>query len=119
MTAAEKSGEGQGNARKKIRSVRKKLPPKSDLRALADFFKILGDGTRLRILWALSESALCVGDLCDLLKMKQPAVSHQLKTLKLSRIVKDTREGKVVTYTLDDEHIRQLLDLGMEHLRET
>jgi ArsR family transcriptional regulator len=84
---------------------------------LADFFKLFGDGTRIGILWALSESEMCVCDLCALLKMKQPAVSHQLKNLKQSRIVKARRDGKVIYYSLDDDHIRALLDVGMEHIQ--
>lgn len=70
------------------------------------------------VLWALSEVEMCVCDLCALLKMKQPAVSHQLRNLKQSRIVKSRREGKVVYYSLDDHHIRSLLNLGMEHIEE-
>jgi ArsR family transcriptional regulator len=62
---------------------------------------------------------MCVCDLCALLKMKQPAVSHQLKNLKQARVVKARREGKVIYYSLDDEHIRELLNLGMEHILET
>jgi ArsR family transcriptional regulator len=85
---------------------------------LADLFKLFGDSTRLSILWALSESEMCVCDLCALLKMKQPAVSHQLKNLKQSRIVKYRRDGKVIYYSLDDEHIRDLLNLGMSHVQE-
>jgi ArsR family transcriptional regulator len=69
-------------------------------------------------LWALSESELCVCDLCALLKMKQPAVSHQLKNLKQARVVKARRDGKVIYYSLDDDHIRQLLNMGTEHLKE-
>jgi ArsR family transcriptional regulator len=84
----------------------------------ADLFKLFGDSTRLGILWALSESEMCVCDLCALLKMKQPAISHQLKNLKQSRIVKARRDGKVIYYSLDDDHIRRLLNLGIEHVQE-
>jgi ArsR family transcriptional regulator len=101
-----------------IRSVRKAMPDPVHLYDLADLFKLFGDSTRLGILWALSESEMCVCDLCALLKMKQPAVSHQLRNLKQSRLVKARRDGKVVYYALDDEHIRTLLNHGMEHLRE-
>ena len=94
------------------------MPEIVDLYELADFFKLFGDSTRLRILWALSESEMCVCDLCALLQMKQPAVSHQLKNLKQARVVKSRRDGKVIYYALDDEHIRALLDLGMEHIQE-
>jgi DNA-binding transcriptional ArsR family regulator len=102
-----------------IRSVNRKMPDPVDLYELADLFKLFGDSTRLGILWALSESEMCVCDLCALLKMKQPAVSHQLKNLKQSRIVKARRDGKIVYYSLEDEHIRKLLNLGMEHTQES
>jgi ArsR family transcriptional regulator len=102
-----------------IRSVKQNMPDTVALSHLADLFKLFGDGTRLGILWALSESEMCVCDLCALLKMKQPAVSHQLKNLKQSRVVKARRDGKIVYYSLEDEHIRRLLNLGMEHTQES
>ena len=95
------------------------MPDPVALCELADLFKLFGDSTRLGILWALSESEMCVCDLCALLKMKQPAVSHQLKNLKQSRIVKARRDGKIVYYSLEDAHIRRLLNLGMEHTQES
>lgn len=101
-----------------VQRVKQRMPKRTDVRELADFFKLFGDGTRLRLLWALSESEMCVCDLCALLKMKQPAISHQLKNLKQSRVVKSRRDGKVVYYALDDDHIRRLLNLGMEHIQE-
>jgi ArsR family transcriptional regulator len=101
-----------------IRSVQQKLPDQVALYELADLFKLFGDSTRISILWALGESEMCVCDLCALLKMKQPAVSHQLKNLKQARIVKARREGKVIFYSLDDEHIRDLLNFGMDHIQE-
>jgi ArsR family transcriptional regulator len=94
------------------------MPDPVALYKLSDLFKLFGDSTRLGILWALSESEMCVCDLCALLKMKQPAVSHQLKNLKQSRIVKARRDGKIIYYSLEDEHIRELLNLGMEHTKE-
>lgn len=101
-----------------VKQVQGKLPEEASLHELADLFKLFGDCTRIRILWALSESEMCVCDICALLKMKQPAVSHQLKNLKQARIVKSRRDGKVIFYSLDDEHIRRLLDFGMEHIQE-
>ena len=101
-----------------IRSVERSMPDWNELYQLAGFFRLFGVGTRISLLWALSESEMCVCDLCALLKMKQPAVSHQLKNLKQSRLVKSRREGKVVYYSLDDDHIRKVLNLGMEHVRE-
>jgi len=109
----------KGIHREIIRSVNRNMPDPVDLYELADLFKLFGDSTRLGILWALSESEMCVCDLCALLKMKQPAVSHQLKNLKQSRIVKARRDGKIVYYSLEDEHIRKLLNLGMEHTQES
>ena len=102
-----------------VQIVNRKLPGSDDLYELAELFKLFGDGTRIGILWALSESEMCVCDICALLKMKQPAVSHQLKNLKQARIVKARRDGRVVYYSLDDDHIRKLLNLGMEHVRES
>jgi ArsR family transcriptional regulator, lead/cadmium/zinc/bismuth-responsive transcriptional repressor len=99
--------------------VQKRIPDSDFLNQLADLFKLFGDGTRISILWALSEAEMCVCDICALLQMKQPAVSHQLKNLKQSRIVKNRRDGKVIYYSLDDDHIRKLLNLGLEHVRET
>ncbi len=108
----------KGIHRETIRSVKHNMPDPVAVYELADLFKLFGDSTRLGILWALSESEMCVCDLCALLKMKQPAVSHQLKNLKQTRIVKARRDGKVIYYSLDDEHIRKLLNFGMEHVRE-
>ena len=101
-----------------VRGVRRLMPEPAALSELADLFKVFADGTRIAILWALSESEMCVCDLCALLKMKQPAVSNQLKNLKQARVVKARRDGKVIYYSLDDDHIRKLLNLGMEHLLE-
>lgn len=101
-----------------INDVQGKIPDFKQLYALAELFKLFADSTRVSILWALSESELCVCDICALLKMKQSAISHQLKKLKLSRIVKSRRDGKIIFYSLDDAHIRMLLDLGMEHAME-
>jgi ArsR family transcriptional regulator len=108
----------KGIHRNIIRTVKQALPDPIHLYDLADLFKLFGDSTRLGIIWALSESEMCVCDLCALLKMKQPAVSHQLKNLKQARIVKSRRDGKVIYYALDDDHIRKLLNLGMEHILE-
>ncbi|MBW2564800.1 MAG: helix-turn-helix transcriptional regulator [Deltaproteobacteria bacterium] len=109
----------KGIHRDTIRAVKKNMPDPIAIYDVADLFKLFGDSTRLGILWALSESEMCVCDLCALLKMKQPAVSHQLKNLKQSRVVKARRDGKIVYYSLEDEHIRRLLNLGMEHILES
>jgi ArsR family transcriptional regulator len=109
----------KGIHRDTIFTVKRNMPDPIALYDVADLFKLFGDSTRLGILWALSESEMCVCDLCALLKMKQPAVSHQLKNLKQSRVVKARRDGKIVYYSLEDEHIRRLLNLGMEHTQES
>ena len=101
-----------------VRAVHPKIPGERSLYNLADFFKILSDKSRLGILCALAESEMCVCDLCVLLDMKQSAASHQLKTLRQMRVVKNRREGKVIYYSLTDDHIRKVLDVAMEHVEE-
>lgn len=85
---------------------------------LAALFKLFGDGTRVRILQALRVHELCVCDLAALLSMTKSAISHQLKALRLSNLVKFRREGQNVYYSLADEHVEKILDLGLDHLRE-
>jgi len=85
---------------------------------LAEFFKVFGDATRLRILHALSMAEMCVCDLCEFLGMNQSAVSHQLKVLRQSRLIKYRREGRNVYYSLDDEHIQQIFEVGLKHIME-
>lgn len=98
--------------------VRSELPDDEVLYDLAELFRIFGDTTRIKILYALFESELCVGDLAQALGMTQSAVSHQLRVLKSSKLVKFRREGKTVFYSLDDDHVRSMLALGMEHVEE-
>ena len=93
-----------------VQRVRSLLPGEDDLYDLAELFKVFGDSTRIKILYVLFESELCVCDIAQLLGMTQSAVSHQL--------VKFRREGKTVFYSLDDDHVRSILSLGMEHLDE-
>lgn len=85
---------------------------------LAEFFKVFGDPTRIKILSALFSSEMCVCDIAALLSMNQSAISHQLRTLKQARLVKSRRDGKVVYYSLDDEHIKQIFDQGLNHVKE-
>ena len=87
------------------------------IQELAEFVKIFGDATRIRILQTLLEGERNVGDLADVLEMSQSAVSHQLRVLRQNDLVKYRKEGKTVFYTLDDEHIRMVLEQGMTHLR--
>lgn len=84
---------------------------------MAEFFKIFGDGTRIRILQTLLEGEKNVGDLAEALEMSQSAVSHQLRVLRQNDLVKYRKEGKVVFYSLDDEHVENVLQQGMAHLR--
>lgn len=84
---------------------------------MAEFFKIFGDGTRIRVLQTLMEGEKNVGDLAEVLEMSQSAVSHQLRVLRQNDLVKYRKEGKVVFYSLDDEHVENVLQQGMAHLR--
>lgn len=101
-----------------VKTVRKRMPASEEQFELADFFRIFGDRTRIGILWALSRAELCVCDLAALLNMTQSAVSHQLSILKQARLVRHRRAGKIVYYSLGDRHIRDILKLGAEHVRE-
>ena len=101
-----------------IEKVKDRLPDEERLYDLAEFFKVFGDTTRIRILCALFEAEMCVCDLSALLNISQSAISHQLRGLKSARIVKFRREGKVVYYSLDDEHIRHIFDEGLRHITE-
>lgn len=85
---------------------------------LAELFKIFGDPTRIRILYAMLDTERCVNDIAGLLQMSQSSVSHQLRILKTSKLVKSRREGKSIFYSLDDEHVRSILNMGMEHIME-
>ena len=98
--------------------VKGQMPPEEELAELAELFKVFGDSTRIRILYLLSESELCVCDIAALLGLTQPAVSYQLKALKHSRLVKNRREGKVVFYSLADSHVASIIGTAKEHLEE-
>ncbi len=87
------------------------------IQALAEFFKIFGDGTRIRILQLLLTGEKSVGELAEALEMSQSAVSHQLRVLRQNDLVKYHKEGKTVFYSLDDDHVKEVLEQGMEHLR--
>ncbi len=91
---------------------------KAPVEALAETFKVLGDPTRVRILLALSVRELCVCDLADLFEVTQSAVSHQLRILRAHRLVRSRREGKLVYYSLDDDHVRTLFAEGLRHVKE-
>ena len=102
----------------KVRSARGKMPQGPVLEALAETFKVLSHPTRLKIINALFEKELCVGDLAAVLDSTESAVSHQLRLLRGMRLVKSRRAGKLAFYSLDDEHVHQLFEAGLEHMRE-
>jgi ArsR family transcriptional regulator, lead/cadmium/zinc/bismuth-responsive transcriptional repressor len=101
-----------------VNRVKGKMHDESSLYDLAELFNVFGDITRLKILNALFESEMCVCDIAALLGMNQSAISHQLKVLKQTRLVKYRRDGKIVYYSLDDEHIQYIFDLGLVHVKE-
>ena len=101
-----------------LESVRRQLPPDELLYDLSELFKIFGDSTRVKILYALLEAELCVCDIAKLLEVSQSAVSHQLRVLKSGKLVKYRREGKTIFYSLADDHVSRILGLGMEHVEE-
>ncbi len=101
-----------------VTKVRESMPMEETLYDLAELFKVFGDTTRIKILCALFESEMCVCDIAALLCMNQSAISHQLRVLKQARLVKYRKEGKVVYYSLDDEHVKQIFDHGLVHVNE-
>ena len=101
-----------------VERVLSEMPGDETLYDLAELFKVFGDSTRIKILYALFEAELCVCDISKLLGLTQSAVSHQLRVLKNSRLVKFRRDGKTVFYSLADDHVRKIIAQGMEHVNE-
>lgn len=101
-----------------VNSVKSKMPDTEKLYELAQLFKVFGDTTRVRILYALSSQEMCVCDIANLLDMTHSSISHQLRVLKQARLVKFRKEGKTVFYSLDDCHISQIFNCGLEHIEE-
>lgn len=101
-----------------VRTVLAGMPEEAKLFELAELFKVFGDSTRIRILCALAQEELCVCDIAALLGMTQSAISHQLRVLKQARLVRYRKEGKVVYYALDDEHVRTIFADGLAHVAE-
>ena len=101
-----------------VNRVAKVMPDEDQLMDLAEFFKIFGDSTRIKILYVLSQAEMCVCDIATLLQMGQSAISHQLRVLKQMRLVKFRRDGRTVFYSLADGHIQTILAQGMEHIQE-
>lgn len=101
-----------------VNRVKEQMPEESKLIETAELLKVFGDPTRIKIICALMKEEMCVCDLSALLEVSQSAVSHQLKTLKQTRLVKYRREGKVIYYSLDDEHVSEIFEAGYKHVME-
>lgn len=101
-----------------VDSVNAIMPEEEILYDLAELFKVFGDSTRIKILYVLFEAEMCVCDIAQILNMTQSAISHQLRVLKQSHLVKCRRSGKTVFYSLADQHVRTIIDQGMEHICE-
>ena len=99
-----------------LNKVKKKMPNNELLNKISVFFKIVGDETRLKIVYALDHNEMCVCDIANLLNMTKSSISHQLATLKENGLVKARKEGKEVYYTLDDEHVRKVFEISEEHV---
>ena len=101
-----------------IEEVHEKMPPEEELQDLAEFYKVFGDATRLKILYVLLCSEMCVLDIAALVGMSQSAISHQLRILKQMDLVKNRRDGKIIFYSLADDHIVSILSQGLDHIEE-
>lgn len=101
-----------------VNEVTHNMPDDEMLYDLAEFFKVFADSTRIKIIYALSKSEMCVCDISEILNVSQSAVSHQLRMLKQMKLVKYRREGKSIFYSLSDEHIEDIFNKGMEHICE-
>lgn len=100
-----------------VKDTLSKMPEKELFQKLAEFFKMIGDPTRTKILFALDQNEMCVCDIANVLGMTKSSISHQLATLKQSGIVKYRKEGKEVYYTLDDDHVQQVFEIAIEHIQ--
>ena len=101
-----------------VAQVRAHFPQEEHLVSLAELFKIFGDSTRCKILYVLASGEQSVGDIADTLSMTQSAISHQLRVLRQSRLVRCRRSGKTMLYALADDHVRTILEMGMDHIME-
>ncbi|MEG0664447.1 MAG: metalloregulator ArsR/SmtB family transcription factor [Clostridia bacterium] len=101
-----------------IDKVNSKMPKDEELYELGDLFKVFGDTTRIKILYVLFESEMCVCDIAVILNMTQSAISHQLKVLKQSKLVKNRRDGKTIFYSLADDHVKTIINQGLDHINE-
>lgn len=112
------TGDGIATHPDVVEHVKTNLPNDEFLYELAELFKVFGDSTRIKVLYALFESELCVSDIAQVLGLSQSAVSHQLRILKQSKLVKFRREGKTIYYSLDDDHVRSIIEMGASHVEE-
>ena len=101
-----------------VDTVKNSLPNFDEIMDLSDFFKVMSDSTRLQLLISLQHSEMCVSDLANVLNMTKSAISHQLKALRISKLVKSRKDGKTVYYSLADGHIQNIISQGMEHIME-
>ncbi|MCH5170383.1 MAG: metalloregulator ArsR/SmtB family transcription factor [Oscillospiraceae bacterium] len=101
-----------------VKEVNEQMPDEEILYDLAELFKVFGDSTRIKILYVLFESEMCVNDIATVLNMTSSAISHQLRVLKQSQLIKFRRDGKSIYYSLADDHVRTILDQGMDHICE-
>ncbi len=102
----------------KIENIKVNMPTDEFLFDMAELFKVFGDSTRMKIISALLDNELCVGEIAEITNTTPSAISHQLRVLKQAKLVKYRREGKTIVYSLDDEHVRQLYELGEKHIEE-
>ncbi|MGN0595086.1 MAG: ArsR/SmtB family transcription factor [Hominimerdicola sp.] len=103
---------------KKVKEISEIMPVDEESYDVAELFKVLGDQTRVRILFTLIKDEMCVCDIAEVLDMTQSAISHQLRVLKQARLVKYRREGKTVYYSVSDSHVSTILSMGIEHISE-
>ena len=101
-----------------VEQVKKAMPEEESLYDVAELFKVFGDSTRIRIICALFDHEMCVYDLAACLDMTQSAISHQLRILKANKLVKNRRDGKMMYYSLDDEHVKLIFEAGYSHIME-
>lgn len=102
---------------KRLEELKALMPEENQLFELADFFKVFGDSTRIKIICNLFNGEMCVGTIANVLEMSQSSISHQLRVLKTSRLVKSRKEGKQVFYSLDDRHVEEIYYMGIEHIK--
>ena len=103
---------------KKIEKIKKEMIDEDIIFDMAELFKVFGDSTRMKIISALLQDELCVGEIAEITNSTQSAISHQLRVLKQAKLVKFKKVGKTVYYSLDDDHVRTILSMGMEHIEE-